>query len=116
MLDQRRHRIRQLIEHRQVCCLSVNKIQAAPDLLHQVLPPSQHRQWVQEAISNGKNQRESCWTESVAVGCIDFVEETKARLGIKGMGRRIEEQEADRCVLREDLNLTVPFLTQKMGV
>jgi hypothetical protein len=52
----------------------------------------QHRQWVQEAISNGKNQWESCWTESIAVGGIGFVEETKARLGIKGIGRRIEEQ------------------------
>ncbi len=64
--------------------------------------PEQHQHWVQEAISNGKNQRESCWTESIAVGGIGFVEETKARLGIKGMGRRIEEQEADRYVLREE--------------
>jgi putative transposase len=62
----------------------------------------QHRQWVQEAISNGKNQRESCWTESIAVGGFGFVEETKAMLGIKGVGRKIEEQEADRFVLREE--------------
>lgn len=61
----------------------------------------QHRQWVQEAISNGNVKRERCWTESIAVCSIGFVEETKARLGIKGMGKRIEEQEADRCVLRE---------------
>jgi REP element-mobilizing transposase RayT len=62
----------------------------------------QHRQWVQEAIKNGKSQREGCWTESIAVGGIGFVEETKARLGIKGTGKRIEEQEADQCVLREE--------------
>ncbi len=62
----------------------------------------QHRQWVQKAISKGKGQRESCWTESIAVGGIGFVEETKSRLGIMGMGRRIEEQEAGRCVLREE--------------
>lgn len=31
-----------------------------------------------------------------------FVEETKSELGIMGMGRRVEEQEADRCVLREN--------------
>ncbi len=61
-----------------------------------------HRQWVQEAIINCRNQRESCWTEGIAVGSIDFVEEIRARLGIRGAGRRIEEQEADRCVLRED--------------
>ena len=62
----------------------------------------QHQQWIQEAISNGKCQHESCWTESIAVGGIDFVKETKSRLGIMGMGRRIEEQEAGRCVLREE--------------
>jgi putative transposase len=61
----------------------------------------QHRQWVQEAIGNGKNQRESFWTETIAVGGIGFAEKIKARLGIKGIGRKIEEQEADRFVLRE---------------
>lgn len=61
-----------------------------------------HRQWIREAIGNGKKQRERCWTESIAVGGIGFVEETRSRLGIKGMGRRIEEQEADRSVLREE--------------
>jgi putative transposase len=62
----------------------------------------QHRQWVQDAINNGKNQRERCWAESIAVGSARFVEETKAMLGIKGMGRKIEEQQVDRCVLREE--------------
>ena len=62
----------------------------------------QHRQWIQEAISNSINQRESCWTENFVVGGIGFVEESKARLGIMGIGRRIEGQEADRCVLREE--------------
>jgi putative transposase len=62
----------------------------------------QHRQWVQETISNGNNLRESCWTESIAVGDIGFVEETKSLLGMKGIGRRIEELEADRCLLKEE--------------
>lgn len=62
----------------------------------------QHRQWVSETISNGKIQRERCWTESIAVGGNSFVEETKAKLGIKGIGRRIEEQDADLCILKEE--------------
>jgi REP element-mobilizing transposase RayT len=66
----------------------------------------QHKQWVYDAISNGKNQRESCWTESIAVGSSRFVEETKAMLRIKGMGRRIEEQQDDRFLLREE---AVPY-------
>ena len=62
----------------------------------------QHRQWIQETLSNGINQRESCWTESIAVGGPGFAEEIKTGLGIKGIGRRIEDLEAGRCVLREE--------------
>jgi putative transposase len=61
----------------------------------------QHRQWVYDAIENGWNQRESCWTESIAIGSSSFVEETKIKLGFKASGRRIEEQQGDRFVLRE---------------
>ncbi len=60
-----------------------------------------HRLWVQETISNGNKQRESCWTEGVAVGSMKFVEETKAKLGIIGIGKKIE-QGLDRCVLKEE--------------
>ena len=62
----------------------------------------QHRQWIQETLNNGINQRESCWTESIAVGGPGFVEEIKTGLGMKGIGRRIEDLEAGRCVLREE--------------
>jgi putative transposase len=62
----------------------------------------QYRQWVQEAIDNGRNQRESCWTESIAVGNAGFVAEIKARLGVKGFGRRVEPQEAGSFVLKEE--------------
>jgi len=61
-----------------------------------------HRQWVHDALKNCKNQRESCWTESLAVGSSSFIDETRASLGIKAMGRRIEEQLEDRFVLREE--------------
>ncbi|NVN93238.1 MAG: hypothetical protein HXX11_21950 [Desulfuromonadales bacterium] len=89
---------------------SLSKI-SPPDITDTEQFSEQHRQWVQKAISNGEKQRERCWTESIAVGSIGFVEKTKVSLGIKGMGRRIEEQEADRCVLREEMNLMVLFLT-----
>jgi hypothetical protein len=45
----------------------------------------------------GSNQRDAKWTESIAVGDKEFVMETKAKLGAKGIGRRelenIEEYE-----------------------
>jgi hypothetical protein len=62
----------------------------------------QHRQWVQEAISNGKSQRERCWSESIAVGSTGYIEEIRRKLGINGNGRIREEREVDRCVLREE--------------
>ena len=43
------------------------------------------------AIISGKR----CWTESNAVGSIGYVEEIKARLGIKGIGKRIENQKTN---------------------
>lgn len=77
----------------------------------------QHRQWVDAAISDRKHQRESFWTESIAVGGIGFVEEIKTRLGRQGMGRKIKQLEADRCVLREaSAPYRVDFGPQKVAL
>lgn len=61
-----------------------------------------HRQWVQDALLIAACNRESRWTESIAVGSRSYVEEIKARLGIKAAGRRIEKQQGGICVLREE--------------
>ena len=63
---------------------------------------AQHRQWVHDTIENGSNHRENCWTESIAIGSSSFVEETKVKLGIKAIGRRVKEQRKDQYVLREE--------------
>ena len=68
---------------------------------------AQHSQWVHAAISGGSIQREPCWTESIAVGSQNFLEETKARLGIRAKGRRIQGYPEDLCVLREE---SVPYI------
>lgn len=68
--------------------------------------PVQYRQWVQEAINNGRKQRENCWSESIAVGSATYVENIRTKLGLNGNGRIIEEQATDRCVLKEE---TVPY-------
>lgn len=61
-----------------------------------------HRQWIHNALQNASGSRESRWTESIAVGSSSYVEEIKARLGIKAAGRKVEKQD-DICVLRENL-------------
>jgi hypothetical protein len=63
---------------------------------------SEHRQWVSDAIEKGSNHRENCWTESIAIGSVSFVEEIKVKLGIRAIGRRVEEQKEDQYVLREE--------------
>jgi hypothetical protein len=45
--------------------------------------------FVEEALENQDRERESRWTESIAVGCEAFVRDTKERLGIKAMGRQV---------------------------
>jgi hypothetical protein len=51
-----------------------------------------HRQWVEAILKNGSNRRDGQWTESIAVDDKEFVLETKARLGVKVIGRKISEE------------------------
>jgi putative transposase len=47
------------------------------------------RGWVEEALAERDQGRQSRWTESIAVGSEGFVEKTKAALGIKALGREV---------------------------
>ncbi len=54
-----------------------------------------HRNWVEEVLKNGSNQRDAKWTESIAVGDKEFVMETKAKLSAKAMGcKALENKES----------------------
>jgi len=61
-----------------------------------------HRQWVHDALRNGVSNRESRWTEAIAVGSSGYVEEIKGKLGVKATGRKIEKQDNDICIIREE--------------
>jgi REP element-mobilizing transposase RayT len=52
-----------------------------------------HRQWISDALEKDSRQRESRWTESVAVGSKTFIEQTKEQLGFRTKGRKIEEND-----------------------
>ena len=62
----------------------------------------QHKEWVQESIADGRMQRESCWTESIAVGSKEFVEETRMKQGIFAKGKRTDEKTDGFWVLKEE--------------
>jgi REP element-mobilizing transposase RayT len=48
-----------------------------------------HKRWIEASLSAGDLERESLWTESLAVGSKSFIAKTKKRLGIKARGRAI---------------------------
>ena len=50
-----------------------------------------HSEWVEELLGTGNNGRESKWTQPprIAVGSKEFVEKTKAELGILAKGKRV---------------------------
>lgn len=58
-----------------------------------------HKNWIDERLED-YGLRESKWTESIAVGSKEFIEETKERLGMKVLGRDIGEDK-DGYELRE---------------
>ena len=50
---------------------------------------SAHRQWVHDAIKKNDDKRDSRWSESVAVGSIQFAERIKNAMGAMARGRSI---------------------------
>jgi putative transposase len=53
---------------------------------------SLHVQWTEEYLKSKKMERESRWTESIAIGNRDFVERIQNQLGVKAKGRKIVEK------------------------
>lgn len=52
-----------------------------------------HRKWIEEALAGEKHQRQSRWTESVAVGDERFVKDVKDGLIGRARGRQVVENE-----------------------
>lgn len=48
-----------------------------------------HRELVDLALANDSNNRQSQWTESIAVGSKSFLEDIKAKLGVLAKGRKV---------------------------
>ena len=63
---------------------------------------AERKQWVEEASKAGLDffERDSCWTESLAVGSLDFVRDVQSSLGKRGSNRYVQRGESG-CVLRE---------------
>lgn len=47
--------------------------------------------WIDEALQNSAAAKESLWTESIAVGSKEFIEDIKTKMGSKAKGRQVRE-------------------------
>jgi len=47
--------------------------------------------WIDEELQNGAAAKESLWTESIAVGSKEFIEDIKTKMGSKAKGRQVRE-------------------------
>ena len=59
-----------------------------------------YKGWVNEILRSGESARESKWTESVAVGNIEFIGKVREELGIRAAGRNIIKS-GDSYALKE---------------
>jgi len=58
--------------------------------------------WVDKALEEGAGERNPEWTESLAVGSLDFVRQVQQGLGKRAAYRSIRRMD-DACILGEDL-------------
>ena len=59
------------------------------------------KQWADDALKGGCSiEREPCWTESLAVGSLDFVKGVQGALGMRGASRSVQRDKLG-CILRE---------------
>jgi len=66
-----------------------------------------HREWVDEALGKEDQRREDIWSQSVAVGSSEFVQQAQLALGHQGRNRAPSETNGV-CVLREDEEIYRP--------
>jgi len=64
---------------------------------------SAHKKWIEASLQEDELERESQWTESIAVGGKAFLEDVKNNLGFKAKGRAIKGSNDD-YQLRENIS------------
>lgn len=73
-----------------------------------------YRGWIDDAVIKGIHQRESKWTESIAVGSELFVTTTKEKLGIRAKGREVFGADGS-YEIREEPGRYMPLFGHEKG-
>lgn len=67
-----------------------------------------HREWIEEALAHGQGMsRDECWSASVAVGSLAFVDGVRSQLGLKALHRE-PASVGDGYALREPVRPYAP--------
>ncbi len=59
-----------------------------------------HGEWIDKLLKREQQCREEQWTDSVAVGSIDYIEKVQKQFGVRGKSRQVCSV-GQQCVLRE---------------
>ncbi len=75
-----------------------------------------HRNWVYDAVTKCNFNRESHWTESIAIGNNDFVTKMHYQLGGQAKGRKIVEVGETFQICENIESYNAIFDTEKYGL
>jgi putative transposase len=75
-----------------------------------------HSKWIEKSIEAKNLERESKWTESIAVGSKFFIEKTKEQLGNRARGRREIENTGTYELREEQVSYNDDFAYKNSGL
>ena len=90
-----------IIDHKALCGLINQR--------NQETLQAAHWSWIDQFLRSEKPERQPCWTESVAVGSENFIEQVKAQLGAKVLYRKVSSDSQSTFRIREVGDLKSQF-------
>ncbi|MCP4021114.1 MAG: hypothetical protein GY729_04675 [Desulfobacteraceae bacterium] len=73
-----------------------------------------HGQWVEESLKKNKLAREEKWTQSIAVGNREYVENIKNKLGVRAIHRQTHENNGNFELREDQTPYTADFDTENV--
>lgn len=75
-----------------------------------------HRDWVNTQIKQDKHQRQSFWSNSVAVGSEHYVETVQEALGVRAKGKNCQLQDGQHILKEAEAAYHVHFMGEMDGL
>jgi putative transposase len=75
-----------------------------------------YKKQIEISLNRGNLERESCWTESIAIGSKDFVEKIKSDLGIRAVHRKIIQRRTDHELREPGMSYTLNYKDKIRGL